>query len=192
MSPPRRRRACSSGAGRPRPHRARARDRARAGVAAPSLESGDRALPLGDATGCHHALGRFVTTSATPSGLDGDPDQPGRLALGRLVCRAGAHRPARGHADRPAAPKRRASRVVTPATAAAARTPAAAATAARSTRGAAPWPAPAPAELVRVAGEPRAPRWASDLRDWEPFRFPISVDRLVRRGRRARLYGGRD
>ena len=31
---------------------------------------------LGDATGCYHALRRFVATSAAPSGLFGDPDQP--------------------------------------------------------------------------------------------------------------------
>jgi len=35
---------------------------------------------LGDATGCYHALRRFVTTSAAPSGLYGDPDQPSRVA----------------------------------------------------------------------------------------------------------------
>ena len=34
---------------------------------------------LGDAAGCYHALRRFVTTSAAPSGLQGDPDQPARL-----------------------------------------------------------------------------------------------------------------
>ena len=36
---------------------------------------------LGDAVTCYHALGRFVATSATPSGLYGDPDQPGRVAV---------------------------------------------------------------------------------------------------------------
>jgi len=35
---------------------------------------------LGDATGCYHALRRFVATSAAPSGLYGDPDQPSRVA----------------------------------------------------------------------------------------------------------------
>jgi tetratricopeptide (TPR) repeat protein len=35
---------------------------------------------LGDSRGCYHALRRFVATSANPSGLYGDPDQPGRVA----------------------------------------------------------------------------------------------------------------
>ncbi len=35
---------------------------------------------LGDTAGCYHALRRFVATSAAPSGLYGDPDQPGRVA----------------------------------------------------------------------------------------------------------------
>lgn len=35
---------------------------------------------LGDSNGCYHALRRFVATSAAPSGLYGDPDQPGRVA----------------------------------------------------------------------------------------------------------------
>jgi tetratricopeptide (TPR) repeat protein len=35
---------------------------------------------LGDDRGCHRALQRFVATSAAPSGLAGDPDQPARLA----------------------------------------------------------------------------------------------------------------
>ena len=34
---------------------------------------------LGDHRGCHHALCRFVATSAAPSGLSGDPDQAARL-----------------------------------------------------------------------------------------------------------------
>jgi len=34
---------------------------------------------LGDARGCYHALRRFVATSATPSGLYADPDQPARV-----------------------------------------------------------------------------------------------------------------
>ena len=34
---------------------------------------------LGDARGCYHALRRFVATSATPSGLYADPDQPRRV-----------------------------------------------------------------------------------------------------------------
>lgn len=34
---------------------------------------------LGDACGCYHALRRFVATSAIPSGLFGDPDQPARV-----------------------------------------------------------------------------------------------------------------
>jgi hypothetical protein len=33
-----------------------------------------------DAAGCYQALRRFVAASATPSGLFGDPDQPGRVA----------------------------------------------------------------------------------------------------------------
>jgi len=36
---------------------------------------------LGDDRGCYHALERFVATSAVPSGLAGDPDQPGRITL---------------------------------------------------------------------------------------------------------------
>ena len=36
---------------------------------------------LGDPSGCFHALRRFVTTSALPTGLYADPDQPGRVAL---------------------------------------------------------------------------------------------------------------
>ena len=36
---------------------------------------------LGDATGCYHALAKFLATSTVPSGLAGDPDQPGRVAL---------------------------------------------------------------------------------------------------------------
>ena len=35
---------------------------------------------LGDPSGCFHALRRFVTTSALPTGLYADPDQPGRVA----------------------------------------------------------------------------------------------------------------
>jgi hypothetical protein len=34
---------------------------------------------LGDERGCYHALRRFVATSATPSGLYGDPEQPARV-----------------------------------------------------------------------------------------------------------------
>ncbi len=34
---------------------------------------------LGDAHGCYHALVRFVATSAAPSGLYADPDQPARV-----------------------------------------------------------------------------------------------------------------
>lgn len=36
---------------------------------------------LGDATACYHALRRFLATSQRPTGLYGDPDQPGRVAL---------------------------------------------------------------------------------------------------------------
>ncbi|MBS1120707.1 MAG: Tetratricopeptide 2 repeat protein, partial [Deltaproteobacteria bacterium] len=35
---------------------------------------------LGDLRRCYHALRRFVATSALPSGLYGDPEQPGRVA----------------------------------------------------------------------------------------------------------------
>jgi hypothetical protein len=35
---------------------------------------------IADAALCHQALRRFVATSATPSALAGDPDQPARLA----------------------------------------------------------------------------------------------------------------
>jgi tetratricopeptide (TPR) repeat protein len=38
---------------------------------------------LGDDRGCYHALQRFVATSALPSGLAADPDQPARLASAR-------------------------------------------------------------------------------------------------------------
>jgi tetratricopeptide (TPR) repeat protein len=34
---------------------------------------------LGDVRGCYHALRRFVATSAAPSGLSADPDQPARI-----------------------------------------------------------------------------------------------------------------
>jgi tetratricopeptide (TPR) repeat protein len=34
---------------------------------------------LGDPRGCYHALRRFVATSAIPTGLLADPDQPGRV-----------------------------------------------------------------------------------------------------------------
>ncbi len=34
---------------------------------------------LGDASGCYHALQRFIATSAVPTGLIADPDQPIRL-----------------------------------------------------------------------------------------------------------------
>ena len=41
---------------------------------------------LGDAAGSYHALRRFVATSGTPSGLDANLDQPGRIALAeRLI-----------------------------------------------------------------------------------------------------------
>src|SRR5262249_44122755 len=36
---------------------------------------------LGDPRGCYHALRRFVATSARPTGLYADPDQPSRVAL---------------------------------------------------------------------------------------------------------------
>jgi hypothetical protein len=36
---------------------------------------------LGDVAGCYQALRRFVATSAAPSGLAADPDQPERIAL---------------------------------------------------------------------------------------------------------------
>lgn len=34
---------------------------------------------LGDASGCFHALRRFIATSAAPTGLYADPDQPSRI-----------------------------------------------------------------------------------------------------------------
>ena len=41
---------------------------------------------LGDASGCFHALRRFVATSAAPTGLYADPDQPARIgAAHRLM-----------------------------------------------------------------------------------------------------------
>jgi len=36
---------------------------------------------LGDTRGCYHALQRFIQTSAEPTGLYADTDQPGRVAL---------------------------------------------------------------------------------------------------------------
>jgi len=36
---------------------------------------------LGDTAGCYHALRRFLATSARPTALHGDPDQPARLAF---------------------------------------------------------------------------------------------------------------
>ncbi|MDB4959964.1 MAG: Tetratricopeptide 2 repeat protein [Myxococcales bacterium] len=36
---------------------------------------------LGDARACYHALRRFIATSALPTGLFGDPEQPARVAL---------------------------------------------------------------------------------------------------------------
>lgn len=36
---------------------------------------------LGDMRGCYHALERFIQTSAAPTGLYADADQPGRVAL---------------------------------------------------------------------------------------------------------------
>ena len=63
---------------------------------------------LGDAAGSVDGLRRFVATSATPSGLDADPDQPGRLALAeRLI--AELERTAR-LARHAAAPRRARSR----------------------------------------------------------------------------------
>jgi hypothetical protein len=41
---------------------------------------------LGDPRGAYHALRRFVVTSAEPTGLYADPDQPGRVSLAlRLI-----------------------------------------------------------------------------------------------------------
>jgi len=40
---------------------------------------------LGDERGCYHALQRFAATSALPSGLAGDPDQPARLGCARRM-----------------------------------------------------------------------------------------------------------
>jgi hypothetical protein len=42
---------------------------------------------LGDAAGCFDALTRFVRTSAAPTGLAGDPDQPARLACAEHMLR---------------------------------------------------------------------------------------------------------
>lgn len=39
---------------------------------------------LGDAAGTYHALRRFIATSARPSALHGDPDQPARIAFAEL------------------------------------------------------------------------------------------------------------
>jgi len=40
---------------------------------------------LGDASGCYHAFQRFVTTSAAPTGLIADPDQPARLRCAKRM-----------------------------------------------------------------------------------------------------------
>src|SRR6185369_14860020 len=41
---------------------------------------------LGDTRGCYHALRRFVATSAQPTGLCADPEQPARVACAeRLI-----------------------------------------------------------------------------------------------------------
>jgi hypothetical protein len=42
---------------------------------------------LGNLRACHAALQRFVATSALPSGLAADPDQPARLALAERLAR---------------------------------------------------------------------------------------------------------
>ncbi|HWO22789.1 MAG TPA: tetratricopeptide repeat protein [Kofleriaceae bacterium] len=48
----------------------------------------------GDLDGCYHALRRFVSTSAAPSGLYADPEQPGRVACAERML-AGLEREAR-------------------------------------------------------------------------------------------------
>ena len=85
---------------------------------------------LGDDRGCYHALCQFVATSALPSGLAGDPEQPARIAraerriaeleraaslVGRRLCRPArspraARRPARSAMPR----ARRAPRRLSP------------------------------------------------------------------------------
>jgi tetratricopeptide (TPR) repeat protein len=41
---------------------------------------------LGDASGCYHAMRRFLATSGNPTGLFADPEQPSRVALAtRLI-----------------------------------------------------------------------------------------------------------
>lgn len=40
---------------------------------------------LGDASGCFHALRRFLETSARPTGLLADPQQPGRIATAQRM-----------------------------------------------------------------------------------------------------------
>jgi tetratricopeptide (TPR) repeat protein len=48
----------------------------------------------GDLDGCYHALRRFVSASAAPSGLYADPEQPGRVACAERML-AGLEREAR-------------------------------------------------------------------------------------------------
>jgi hypothetical protein len=63
---------------------------------------------LGDASGCYHALRRFVATSARPTGLYADREQPSRVALAlRLI--AELERTARLSGTTLARPRRRAA-----------------------------------------------------------------------------------
>jgi tetratricopeptide (TPR) repeat protein len=62
----------------------------------------------GDAAGCYQALHRFISTSAAPSGLYADPEQPGRIACAERML-AELERAAR-LAGRSLGPRRRARR----------------------------------------------------------------------------------
>ncbi len=64
---------------------------------------------LGDTAGCHRALARFVATSATPTGLYGDPDQPARVALAERLL-AELERTARLTGQKLARPRNKRSR----------------------------------------------------------------------------------
>ena len=61
---------------------------------------------LGDASGCYQAMRRFLATSANPTGLYADPDQPSRVALATPMI-ALLERPARLAGTRLARPRRK-------------------------------------------------------------------------------------
>jgi hypothetical protein len=64
---------------------------------------------LGESRRCYHALRRFVATSALPSGLYGDPEQPGRVACAERML-AEIERTARLTGTSLARPRKKSSR----------------------------------------------------------------------------------